>query len=304
MNIALLFPGQGVQHEAMLPWLEDNAAAAPVLARMALAIGRDWRQRLHDAAWAESNRVAQCLITGTSLAAWKAIEAGLPRPVAVAGYSVGEVAAFSAAGVFDAEAALSLASSRAEAMDQEAALAPGALLSVAGPPSTAIEAACERWSLEVAIRIAPDRCMLGGRLAAIESAFSALADQGAEVQRLRVGLASHTSLMRTAAARFAERLRPLAWQAPRLALVSNRAGRTLRTVSELKQAFASQIDHTVAWDDCIATVAERRPRAVLEVGAGTSLSRMWSAAQPEIPVRSVDEFGSAEAVLAWVRERS
>ena len=35
MTLALLFPGQGVQHAAMLPWLEAEPLAAAVLAVMA-----------------------------------------------------------------------------------------------------------------------------------------------------------------------------------------------------------------------------------------------------------------------------
>jgi len=46
MNYALLFPGQGSQHADMLPWLEAEALAAPVLQAMADILGADWRQRL------------------------------------------------------------------------------------------------------------------------------------------------------------------------------------------------------------------------------------------------------------------
>ena len=91
MSVALLFPGQGTQHPAMLPWLEADDAAAPVLARVAQAIGADWRAHAADTAWSQSNAIAQPLVTGVSIAAWCALAPGLPRVVAIAGYSVGEI---------------------------------------------------------------------------------------------------------------------------------------------------------------------------------------------------------------------
>ena len=45
------------------------------------------------------------------------------------------------------------------------------------------------------------------------------------------------------------------------------------------------------------TVAERRSDAVLEVGGGTTLSRLWQERHPAIPVRSCDEFASARQAL-------
>jgi len=69
MSVALLFPGQGTQHAAMLPWLDGCDAARPVLARMAALLGDDWRARIADAAWSQSNAVAQVLLAGASVAA-------------------------------------------------------------------------------------------------------------------------------------------------------------------------------------------------------------------------------------------
>ena len=105
MRYAVLFPGQGGQHAGMLPWLESEPASAPILAAMARRLGDDWRARLEDQDWRHSNAVAQPLVTGTSLAAWAALEPMLPvPPTIVAGYSVGELAAAACARAFDAEA--------------------------------------------------------------------------------------------------------------------------------------------------------------------------------------------------------
>ena len=312
MSLVLLFPGQGVQHAAMLPWLDEPqhpcaaaAAATPALSALtplsplAMSLGANWRARLSDAAWAHSNAVAQCLITGVSLAAWQVLAPHLPRPVAVAGYSVGELAAAAAAGVFDAAAAQQLARLRASAMDACAARRAGGLLALTGLSTAAVDGLCARFGLSVAIRIGADRCVLGGPLAGLAAAEAAGVVAGAQGVVLRVQVASHTPAMAEAARSFAAGVAPLPWQAANCVVATNLDGRGRRDVAALKHALAQQLAHTVHWDRCMDTLAERRPRCVLEVGPGTSLARMWSARHPDVPVRSVDEFHSAQAVVAW-----
>lgn len=301
MTLALLFPGQGIQHPDMLPWLDHHPLAAPVLAGMADHVGRDWRARLGDEGWLSRNSVAQCLITGVSLAAWSILSPLLPRPAVLAGYSVGEIAAYSAAGVLDAARALDLAACRAGAMDNCAAGRQAGLMAVSGLNAGVTDSLRERFGLAIAIRIGPDRCVLGGLSASLDAAVPALSAHGAEVTRLRVRIASHTPSMAVAAAEFAALIAPMAWNNSSCIVANNFDGAGRRDAGGLKAALASQIASTVQWDRCMDTLAERQPRCVLEVGPGSSLSRMWQARHPDIPARSVDEFQSAQGAASWVR---
>lgn len=302
MSLALLFPGQGVQHAGMLPWLSREALAQPALGALAAMLGDNWQARLVDEDWASSNAVAQPLMTGIALAAWQVLAADLPRPTVLAGYSVGELAAFSAAGLFDVETALQLARQRAALMDGCAGPEPAGLLSVAGFPVTRIVQLCERRNLSVAIRLGPDRCVLGGSLAALASARPELLAAGAELKPLRVRVASHTPAMAAASQGFQALIEPMPWPRPSAVLVCNLDGAGRRDPLALKKALAQQISHTVAWDQCLTSIAERQPSCVLEVGPGSTLARQWAAACPEVPVRSIDEFQSRDAVVAWVRQ--
>ena len=115
MSFAIVFSGQGAQHPQMLPWLAEDDLVRNTCARLDIV---DWRDRLADRAWAAANANAQVLLTGLALAAWQQLSKGLPQPLCMAGYSVGELASFSAAGVFDPRCALYLAEFRSRAMDR------------------------------------------------------------------------------------------------------------------------------------------------------------------------------------------
>ena len=301
MSLGLLFPGQGTQHPAMLPWLTPAGPKPVALRQMASLLGDDWRERLHDPAWSGDNRVAQTLLTGISLAAWQVLAPLLPAPAAMAGYSVGELAAFSAAGVFSAEAALNLAGQRAAIMAACVLGVETGLLSLSGAPVGWADALCQRLGLAVAIRLGPDRCIVGGPAAGLDAAARAAAAAGIHSNRLAVALASHTPWLAPGVAPWAEHLAALPFERPQGVLVCNFSGTALRRADELRQALAGQIARTVPWDHCMDTLAERGVRCVLEVGPGSSLSRLWQGRHPAIPARSADEFGSALAVADWVR---
>jgi [acyl-carrier-protein] S-malonyltransferase len=300
MTVALLFPGQGTQHQGMLPWLEEDDAARPVLAVMAGVLGADWRARLADADWSRKNAVAQPLVTGTSLAAWSALAGRLPRVVAVTGYSVGELGSSVAAGMLPVDAAMGLAVQRAAAMDACPDAAAGGLLGVTNAPPGELATALAQWGLEVAIRTGDQRCILGGRRSGLAQAAERLAEHGAKTTLLCVSVASHTSAMRAAVPVLARAFAQATWHPARSPWVAGITGHVVRDLHEVQRVLAEQVATTVRWDACMDAVAERRPHAVLEVGAGPTLTRLWRERHPSIPARSCDEFSRPGQIIEWL----
>jgi [acyl-carrier-protein] S-malonyltransferase len=172
MRYALVFPGQGSQQPNMLPWLEDEAVCQPVLTQMARLMGADWRARLELPTLRCENHFAQPLVVGTSIAAWLALRRHLTAgPVAVAGYSVGELAAYACAGALAPEQALGLTQARAAAMDAAVSGRATGLLSVAGKPIN--EVLLQHDQLECAIHIRVDHGIFAGALQVLEKAHTA-----------------------------------------------------------------------------------------------------------------------------------
>ncbi|MDM0111807.1 acyltransferase domain-containing protein [Variovorax sp. J22R133] len=301
MSFALLFCGQGTQHPDMLPWLVDDERVAAVRAQLGVD---DWRRALADAPWAANNANAQTLLTGLALAAWGQLAPLVPTPAVVAGYSVGELAAFSVAGVFDGDIALSLAPLRAAAMDSSASKTTGGLLAINGLAETALQRLLAETGTAIAIRNGIESVVLGGPVAALERAERMAAAEGGQCTRLRINVASHTSWMREAAEGFAQSLAPIPFQSPRIALFSNATGDRLRDAGSAKAALSAQIAQTVRWDECMENIAARQVRCVLEVGPGQALTRMWNQRYPAIPARACDDFRSAAAIAAWLRSHA
>ncbi|MEP7207877.1 MAG: malonate decarboxylase subunit epsilon [Casimicrobiaceae bacterium] len=300
MTLALLFPGQGTQHPAMLGWLDAQPEARSMLDRMAARLDHDWRSRLDDADWATRNHNAQVLLTGLCVATWQCLVARLPSPSVIAGYSVGELPAFAVAGVFDGTSALDLAEHRAAAMEQSVAGRDTGLLAVAGVGDAAVAAACARHDLAIAIEIAADRRVLGGLAQALDAAAHELAREGARCQRLAVRVASHTPWMAAAATDFAAHVRAVPFARPHATLVCDLTGAPTRDETTLRTALAGQLARPVRWAQSMDSIVERRPRCVLEIGPGSTLARLWNEFHPDIPARSVDEFRGPAAVGAWV----
>jgi len=303
MVYLLLFSGQAKQHADMLPWLESAPSCAPVLRQMEAHIGADWRAALADPLRRGDNGFAQGVITGTALAAWAALQAaGLPVPLAVAGYSVGELAAFSAAGALATADALALAQERARCMDGAVTGLATGLLSVTGLARARVQALYPQ--LDCAIDLGPEQAVFAGLDADLNVALAHLPREGAQCTLLDVRVASHSRWMRPALAPFEVALNNVVWSPPVCPLALNATGGLGRQPQVLRSALVAQVASTVQWESCMQALAERHPQCVLEIGAGAALARLWNARYPMVPARSMDEFKDLQGILDWLRRNA
>jgi [acyl-carrier-protein] S-malonyltransferase len=299
MTYALLFAGQGTQHAQMLPWLDGLTGHSLALNEMAQWVPGDWRKALLEPAMRGNNRLAQPLLTGTSLAVWQLLAPHMPsEPAVVAGYSVGELAACACAGALTVADALRLACQRAEMMDRAAGLQPGGLLSVSG---VAVDEVLKRFAgLSCAIRIDHDHALFGGLVDALDAAEASLASTGASCKRLAINVASHTPLMAEAASAFAGALSDVEIRRPGVPLVINADASLTRRPDVLRSALSAQICRTVDWAACMDTLDEQGVQCVLEIGSGAALSGMWNRRFPAIPARAVEDFQTPQGAAGWV----
>jgi [acyl-carrier-protein] S-malonyltransferase len=172
------------------------------------------------------------------------------------------------------------------------------LLSVSGlSPAQVLHA---QPALQFAIDIGWDQGIYAAEASVLDSSAQALRAMGALCKPLEVRVASHSRFMDSAARGFAAHLEALAFARPQAAVVTNASGSGTRDLQALRNALSAQIASTVRWAACMDALAEQGVACVLEVGAGSTLARMWNQRHPDIPARSVAEFRDAAGALRWL----
>ncbi|MBP1097714.1 [acyl-carrier-protein] S-malonyltransferase [Bradyrhizobium japonicum] len=248
------------------------------------------------------NRTGQILCTLQPLAAARALADVIPRGVIIAGYSVGEVAAWGVGGVLDATATLDLVARRAEAMDAATRAGDG-LIFVRGLSREKVGRLSERHGAAVAIVNPGDAFVVGGGREALGGiADDARAMHGARIVALPVEVASHTKRLAAASAAFRETLRlaPAVFP-PRTGarILSGIDAAPVVSLESGRDKLAAQISQTVQWADCLRACVEAGATGFIELGPGHALSSMVAEIGAGLPARSLDDFRSLQGVRAW-----
>ena len=206
MILALLLSGQGAQHPGMFDLTADHPEAQAIFsAATPLLGGADPRDlaRAGGAALHE-NRAGQILCCVAALAGWAAMAGARPTRAIVAGYSIGDLAAWGIAGHLTPETVLGLAASRAEAMDAASGAGFG-LAGIRGLGLAAVATMAAHHACHLAIRNGPDSCVVGGASGDLDALCAEAAHTGAQrAVVLPVHTPSHTPLLRAATERFRE----------------------------------------------------------------------------------------------------
>ncbi|TWB34564.1 acyltransferase domain-containing protein [Nitrospirillum pindoramense] len=306
MTLALLCSGQGRQDRTTFDLLAEVPAAEAVLAAATVVLGvhpvEFCRTAPDDALHA--NREGQILCVTRALATAAALfPEGAPADTLVAGYSVGEMAAWGVAGVWSAADTLALVDQRARAMD--AAGGPDDQLAyVRGLPRAAIEDLARRFDCAIAI-VNPDQLFVVGGTRPATEAFcaAALAQGAARAAPMAVRVASHTPRLAGAVAPFAAALEATPAARPTLGLMTASGARRVINPSQALAGLARQVAEAIVWADVLDALGERGVTTVLELGPGRALADMAAAVLPNADVRAVDDFRTIGGVRAWLASR-
>ena len=304
MSLAVLCPGQGAQHPALFDFVDRHAASVRVLDDARAALGENPRAWLDKGDAIYRNAIAQPLICVLQLAQWAALRDDVPRPSALAGYSVGELACYGIAGALDIGALVSLARARAKAMDAAAAGNPGGLVAVRGLSRASLRRVCEAAGAFIAIVVGDDAFVVGGSDAALDRVRQRSQSAGAKIIELNVGIASHTPLLAEASGEFRSALEQSTLSVPRIPVIAGIDAAVVTSRDRAIATLSAQISRPIEWAQCLDALHERGCRVFIELGPGRALSRMVRERFDDIEARAVDDFGNLAAVAQWVKRRS
>ncbi len=267
--MAIVAPGQGAQKPGMLAsWLELDGAPE-TLAQMSDRAHLDLT-RLGTEASAEEIKdtaVTQPLVVASALLAARYLR--IPTTAAVAGHSVGELAAAAVAGVFADLDAVQLAAIRGQAMSAACALTPTGMSAVMGGDTDAVLAALEELDLVGANVNGGGQIVAAGPLEALDQ-LKADPPPATRIIPLPVAGAFHTSFMASAEQALREHVGTLTPQDPTHVLLTNSDGTVVGNGDAYLSLLVAQVTHPVRWDLCMQTLANLGVTGVLELPpAGT-----------------------------------
>jgi len=314
MSLAFVFPGQGSQSLGMLAAL---AAAEPVIeqtfAEASAVLGYDLWRLCQQGPEAElgSTEKTQPAMLAAGVAVWRAWRRHEgPRPVAMAGHSLGEYTALVCSGAIDFAAAVDLVRFRGQVMQQAVPLGQGAMAAILGLEDDALAAACrEAEQGEVVEPVnfnAPGQVVIAGHASAVARAIEAAKARGAKrAVLLPVSVPSHSRLMLGAAERLAKRLASVDVRMPDVAAVYTVDVRTHASPDGIRRALKEQLFKPVRWADTVRAMLASGVTTLVECGPGkvlTALNRRIER-RPELAMLAVEDPQGLAAALSACRER-
>ncbi|MCV7376422.1 ACP S-malonyltransferase [Mycolicibacterium arabiense] len=266
--LALLAPGQGSQTPGMLsPWLELPGAEER-LGSWSEAIGLDL-VRLGTTATAEEitdTAITQPLVVAATLLAFDEVtKRGLldGKTTVTAGHSVGEIAAYSIAGVLAADDAVTLAATRGAEMAKACATEPTGMAAVLGGDEAEVLARLEARDLVPANRNAAGQIVAAGAISALDKLVEDPPAK-ARVRKLATAGAFHTHYMASALDGYSAAAQSVTAGEPSTTLLSNADGQPVESAADAMTKLVAQLTRPVRWDLCTATLAQRQVTAIIE----------------------------------------
>ncbi len=300
-KIAFVFSGQGAQFSGMGKSFYDSTPAV-----------RD----LYDAA--EEIRPGTCAqsFTGTadelkqtvntqpclylaSVAAMLALQENGITPDLCAGFSLGELAALSCAGVYSPIDGLKIVMKRAELMDKAAHDMPEApaMAAVMKLDPAKIEEVCA--SIEgvyPANYNSPAQTVISGTKSGVAAFKEA---SGATLIDLPVSGAFHTPYMASASDGFAAYLADVPMNATAMPVYANLTGRVYG--ENIRETLAAQIQSPVRWQTIVEAMIADGADTFIECGAGKTLCNLIKKIDKNVKVFPVQDAETLAAAVAGVR---
>jgi len=310
MPLAFVFPGQGSQAPGMG---RDLAAAFP--------IARETFQEVDDALGEHLSKLifegppdeltmtsnAQPALLAVSLAVVRVLEREgsfilAERVALVAGHSLGEYSALTAAGAFTVQVAARLLRLRGNAMQQATPAGTGAMAALLGADAAQARAICEEAAQGAIVELANDngagQAVISGDTAAVERAIELAKTAGVKrAMLLPVSAPFHSSLMEPAAQAMRTALEGAAISPPNPPLVANVTAAKVTEPDEIRELLVSQVTATVRWRESVEAMLAMGCDRFLEIGAGRVLSGLGRRIAPDVAHGTVGTPAEIEAFL-------
>ena len=324
MKIGIVFAGQGAQYSGMGKDLYDSYPQAKEIFDLAGDQIKEWCFE-GDAETLKQTHVTQPTIYTVSMAAYKALLAELEKNGlsdkleidAVAGFSLGEYSALTAAGVIPkisegVEIVAQRGTLMQEAGRDEDGNAKGTMAAALGKREKIldlVEQAREDGILEGVNFNSPKQTVVAGDKAAV-ARFAELAKENRiKAIPLSVSTAFHSPMMIPAAEKLKDVLRQAELKMPEITVYADVTADDIMKDYDggdlkdyLVEIMAKQAMSPVYWEEIIRRFEADGAKAIIEVGPGTTLSGLTKKTCKEIAALNVENVETLQETIAQLKE--
>lgn len=291
MKKAYVFPGQGSQFTGMGKDLYEQSDKAKAMFEKANEIlGFDIKTIMFEGS---AEDLKQTKVTQPAIFIHSVILSTLAEnfnPDMVAGHSLGEFSALTAAGALSFEDGLTLVYKRALAMQKACEINPSSMAAVLGLADSVVEEVCGTIS-EVVVAAnynCPGQLVISGTNQGIDEACVKLKEAGAKrALPLPVGGAFHSPLMEPARIELEEAILNTNFSAPKCPVYQNVNAQPYTDVESIKKNLVAQLTAPVKWTQTVQNMTADGATEFVECGPGKVLQGLVKKISPEAAAQSI-----------------
>ena len=289
--VAFVFSGQGDQYPGMGKELCERYPAAAKVFAVCDAIRPGTAEQCFSGTAEELKETVntQPCLYAMELAAAQVLLAKGIRPDAVAGFSLGEVAAAAFAGCFDLETGFRLVCKRGQLMQAESEKHDTAMAAVVKLTAEEVTQLCRQFSDVYPVNFnCPGQTTVSGLSEQMPGFFAAVKAAGGRAIPLKVKGAFHSPYMAEAAKAFGQELAKAGMKLGNIPLYSNVTAEPY--AGDPAALLAKQIESPVQWEKLIQTMISVGIDTFVEIGPGKTLTNMIRRIDAEVNAYSVTEY--------------
>jgi [acyl-carrier-protein] S-malonyltransferase len=303
-KVAFVFAGQGSQYVGMGKEIAMNISSSNKIFEEAdKALGFEISKLCFEGTKEELDKTenTQPAILTTSIAILMALQEKGIQPDIIAGLSLGEYSALVCSGVLNFTDAVKLVKKRGRFMQEAVPQGVGTMSAILGLGAKEVKEICLEAKgygiVEPANFNCPGQIVIGGEIEAVKVTSENAKNKGAKVIPLSVSAPFHTSMLKKAAEKLEEELKPIELGEIKVPIITNVTADYISDKNEIKELLRKQVMSSVLWEDTIRRMLDDGVDTFVEIGPGKVLSGFIKKIDRRVTVTNIEDLNTLNKAL-------